>query len=128
MGYQSFLSQFYSLRVLCQEKYLFFKPLFSQSGSDIFGSKFSVAVDIPISQGILKIPFQNILKYDYEIYSFLLFISMVQQNRVNIKVADALGVSKHFGRALWIFLIMVTLWLKLVIFGVSGHYLENLWK
>ena len=50
--------------------------------------------DIPvreISQGILKIPFENILKYDYEIYSFLLFISMVQQNRVNIKVADALG-------------------------------------
>ena len=38
------------------------------------------------------------------------------------------GVSRHFGRALWIFLIMVTLWLKLVIFGVSGHYLENLWK
>ena len=27
-------------------------------------------------------------------------------------------VSKHFGPALWIFLIMVTLWLKLVIFGV----------
>ena len=38
------------------------------------------------------------------------------------------GVSRHFGRALWIFLIMVTLWLKLVIFGVSEHYLENLWK
>ena len=38
------------------------------------------------------------------------------------------GVSRHFGLALWIFLIMVTLWLKLVIFGVSGHYLENLWK
>ena len=37
------------------------------------------------------------------------------------------GVYRHFGRALWIFLIMVTLWLKLVIhvFGVSGHYLEN---
>ena len=33
------------------------------------------------------------------------------------------GVSRHFGRALWIFLLMVTLWLKLVIFGVSGHYL-----
>ena len=31
-------------------------------------------------------------------------------------------------RVLWIFLIMVTLWLKLVIFGVSGHYLENVWK
>ena len=28
------------------------------------------------------------------------------------------GVSRHFGCALWIFLIMVTLWLKLVIFGV----------
>ena len=40
------------------------------------------------------------------------------------------GVSRHFGRALWIFLIMVTLWLKLVIhvFGVSGHYLENVWS
>ena len=38
------------------------------------------------------------------------------------------GVSRHFGRALWIFLIIVTLWLKLVIFGVSGHYLENMWK
>ena len=38
------------------------------------------------------------------------------------------GVSRHFGHALWIFLIMVTLRLKLVIFGVSGHYLENVWK
>ena len=38
------------------------------------------------------------------------------------------GVSRHFGRALWIFLIMVTLWLKLVTFGVSGHYLENVWE
>ena len=35
------------------------------------------------------------------------------------------GVSRHFGRAPWIFLIMVILWLKLVIFGVSGHYLEK---
>ena len=39
-----------------------------------------------------------------------------------------LGVSRHFGRVLWIFLIMATLWLKLVIFGVSGHYLENVWE
>ena len=37
-------------------------------------------------------------------------------------------VSMHFGHAMWIFLIMVTLWLKLVIFGVSGHYLENMWE
>ena len=37
-------------------------------------------------------------------------------------------VSGHFGHALWIFLIMVPLWLKLVIFGVSGHYLENVWE
>ena len=38
------------------------------------------------------------------------------------------GVSRHFGHALWIFIIIVTLWLKLVIFGVSGHYLENVWE
>ena len=30
-------------------------------------------------------------------------------------------VSWHFGDAMWIFLIMVPLWLKLVIFGVSGE-------
>ena len=34
-------------------------------------------------------------------------------------------VSGHIGHALWIFLNMVPLWLKLVIFVVSGHYPEN---
>ena len=41
-------------------------------------------------------------------------------------------VSGHFGHALWIFpgifLIVVAIFLpKMVIFGVSGHYLENVW-
>ena len=31
------------------------------------------------------------------------------------------GVSRHFGHALWIFLIIVILWLILVICGVSGE-------
>ena len=38
------------------------------------------------------------------------------------------GVSGHFGHALWIFLNMAPLWLKLVIFGVLGHYPENVWE
>ena len=38
------------------------------------------------------------------------------------------GVSRHFGHALWSFLIMMTIWLKLVIFEISGHYLENVWE
>ena len=38
------------------------------------------------------------------------------------------GVSGHFGRAMWILLIMMALWLKIVIFGFSGHYEANVWE
>ena len=40
-----------------------------------------------------------------------------------------LGVSRHFGRAVWIFLIVVPLWLKLTMCEVSGHHLEDVgWR
>ena len=38
-----------------------------------------------------------------------------------------LWVSGHFGHFLWIFLNMVPLWLKMVIFGASEHYLGWGW-
>ena len=54
-----------------------------------------------------------------------LWLQFVHISNFDLVKRVKFGVSRHFGRALWIFLIMVTLWLKLVIFGVAGHYLEK---
>ena len=60
---------------------------------------------------------------DFSNFGTILTSKLVK--RVKFGVWVKFGVSGQFGQALWIFLIMMPLWLKLLIFGVSGHYLEN---
>ena len=65
---------------------------------------------------------QNLLDNDHIWLIFLILTPF------SLSEMGQIWVSWQFGGALWIFLIMVPLWLKLVIFGVSWHYLENVWE
>ena len=60
---------------------------------------------------------QNLLDNDHIWLIFLILTPF------SLSEMGQIWVSWHFGGARWIFLIMVSLWLKLVIFGVSWHYL-----
>ena len=63
---------------------------------------------------------QNCLDYGYSLLIFLILVLFWLSETGQIWGFQACG------RALWIFLIMMTLSLKLVIFRVSGHYLVNI--
>ena len=58
---------------------------------------------------------QNWLDCDHSLLIFLIVVLFW------LSEMGQIWVSGHFGRALCIFLIMVPLWLKLIIFGVSGE-------
>ena len=66
--------------------------------------------------------FQNWLDNDHSLLIFLILTLFW------LSETGQIWVSRHFGGALWIFFIMVPLWLRLVIFGLSWHYLEKVWK